>query len=170
MAKDGTNRGGARLGSGRKSKNLKILTIDGQTVEDPEKKAPKIKQYLNAKQENGKPLGAKRIYKDMFAYLQNVGCVELVPEGLIEQYAVATARWIQCEMAVSEYGLTGEHPTTKGTVASVYIGASLNYMKQANQAFFQINQIVKDNRVIEIKPNEAPENDLLKRLKAAKAN
>lgn len=166
MAKDGTNRGGRRLGSGRKLSEAHIVDLSGRAADLTAKPLPKIKQYLNEKQSDGKPLGARRIYKDMLDYLQSVSCVEFVPEPLLEQYSICVARWIQAEHAVSEHGMLGRHPTTKGVIASPFIGIAHDYMKQANQALFQIVQIVQENRVVQEEPAEESVNDLLKRLRA----
>ena len=59
MAKDGTNRGGARVGSGRKAKALTEKMSAGQSakvIELPEppvfkgEDVPPVKQYLTSKQ------------------------------------------------------------------------------------------------------------------------
>ncbi|MCD7736716.1 MAG: hypothetical protein LUI07_07130 [Lachnospiraceae bacterium] len=77
MAKDGTARGGPRTGSGRKSKALTDKIADGNpgkrplTVVDlPEPSSfkgedmPPVKDYLKAKQKNGKDLCAAEVYEE----------------------------------------------------------------------------------------------------------
>lgn len=157
------------MGAGRKPKETKVLNLDGQAADIQGVAMPKIKAYLNEKQKNGKPLGARKIFRDMFDYLAAIGCAEFVPTGLIEQYAICTARWIQLEEEISANGFLAKHPTTGGAIRSPYIDAAQDYMKQANQALFQINGIVKENRVVDLRPNEVPENDLLKRLRERRA-
>ena len=67
MAKDGTNRGGARVGAGRKSKALVDKMNVGQpatiiSLPDPPaftgEDVPPIKEYLTSKQKTGKDLCA----------------------------------------------------------------------------------------------------------------
>ena len=58
---------------------------------------------------------------------------------------MSVSRWIQCEEAVSEFGFLAKHPTTGNAMQSPYVAMSQNYMKQTNQLWFQIYQIVKDN-------------------------
>lgn len=67
MAKDGTNRGGARVGAGRKPKALADKLAEGKsgTVIDlptptslEGRDMPPVKDYLKAKQKNGKDLEA----------------------------------------------------------------------------------------------------------------
>ena len=152
MAKDGTARGGARVGAGRKSKALKdklveegkavVMTIptDIKAVE-----MPPIKDYMKEPQRDGKPLGAEEIFNDVWQWLEKLGCAALINPLLIEQYSMTVARWIQCENAVSQYGMIGKHPTTGAPMASPYVTMSRDYQKQINQVWYEIYQIVKEN-------------------------
>lgn len=79
MAKDGTNRGGARVGAGRKSKALvdKINAgTSAQILELPEpavfegEDVPPVKEYLKAKQKAGKDLCAEEVYKETWNWLK----------------------------------------------------------------------------------------------------
>ena len=71
MAKDGTARGGQRVGAGRKSKALTDKIADGrlngaQVLPEPAEMegtdVPPVKDYLKAAQKNGKDLCAEDIY------------------------------------------------------------------------------------------------------------
>jgi len=117
LAKDGTNRGGARAGAGAKKKPLvdkiaegnpggRKLTVmefsdtanlQGQAMPEPNK-------MLEAIQKDGKTLVASEIYKSTWQWLNERGCAALVSPQLLERYAMSVARWIQCEEAVTEYG------------------------------------------------------------------
>lgn len=123
VAKDGTNRGGPRPGTGPKRKPLldKIQegTAKGTLVmpdELPEpaeiqgEDIPPVREYLTAKQKNGRDLCAEEIFKETWRWLKARGCEMLVNNQLIEQYAMSVARWIQCEEAISEYGYLAKHP------------------------------------------------------------
>ena len=98
MAKDGTARGGARIGSGKKPTNKKkveVLTTTFDDVSDfitPDEiegvEVPPIKDYLKAKQKNGKDLYAEDIFKTTYLWLKKRGCENLVGNQLIEQYAI----------------------------------------------------------------------------------
>lgn len=168
MAKDGTIRGGNRAGSGRKPKKsnkklekntLKIDELEGVDM-------PPIQEYLTAKQKNGKNLVASEVFKNTFLWLKKLGIENLVSVNLIEQYAMSVARWIQCEEAISEYGFLAKHPTTGNAMQSPYVAMSQNYMKQVNQVWFQIYQIVKDNAQDYSGAN--PQDDLMERLLTAR--
>ena len=50
---------------------------------------------------------------------------------LIEAYAQAFARYVQCEQAISKFGLLGKHPTTGAAIASPLVAMSQSFGKQA---------------------------------------
>jgi len=179
MAKDGTARGGQRVGAGRKSKALvdKINdgSLNGATVL-PEPTdiegidVPPIKEYLKSKQKNGKDLCAESVFKDTYTWLKARGCDKLVSSQLIEQYAMSVSRWIQCEECISEFGFLAKHPTTGNAIASPYVAMSQSYMKQVNQSWYQIYQVVKENCSVEYSGG-TPQDDVMERLlRARKGN
>ena len=142
MAKDGTNRGGARVGAGRKPKALVDKIKDGDTAQVIELPAPPtfegadvppVKEYLKAKQKMGKDLCAEEVHKETWLWLKEQGCEKLVNQQLIEQYAMSVSGWIQCEQCISEYGFLAKHPTTGNAIASPYVAMSQTYMKQVDR-------------------------------------
>ena len=82
-------------------------------------------EFLCARQRNGKPLGADEIFRETWLWLKERGCERLVNPRLIESYAQAFARFIQCEEAMSQYGLIGKHPTTGWAIASPFVKMGL---------------------------------------------
>ena len=123
MAKDGTMRGGARVGSGRKSKALTEKIGSGlaaSVIELPEPEeisgedVPPVKEFLKAAQKSGIDLCAEDVFKSTFLWLKERGCDRLVNTQLIEQYAMSVSRWVQCETCISEYGFSGEASDHRG--------------------------------------------------------
>lgn len=172
MAKDGTMRGGARVGSGRKSKALteKIESGLAATVIDlPEpaeisgEEVPPVKDFLKAAQKSGIDLCAEDVFRSTFLWLKERGCDRLVNTQLIEQYAMSVSRWVQCETYISEYGFLAKHPTTGAAITSPYVTMSQNYLKQVNQCWYQIYQIVKENCSVEY-GGANPQDDLMEHL------
>lgn len=158
MARDGTARGGARTGSGRKSKSLQEKVANGnpghkklKVMDLPESAdldgldMPEPKDYMKAKQKVGNDLCAVDVFRETWKWLKECGCDKFVTTQLVEQYAMSVSRWIQCEDAISEYGFIAKHPTTGGACSSPYVQMAQNYMKQVNQTWFQIYQIVKES-------------------------
>ena len=186
MAKDGTNRGGRRVRAGdkpapaaeKKQKGLpvKIMSNDIPALDTAELEAvdlpegavlqgvdmPKPGEYLSARQKNGVPLGADEIYKETWIWLKNRGCEKLVNKRLLESYSLAFARFIQCEDALSTYGLLGKHPTTGGVVASPFASLSQSYQKQANVLWYEIFDIVKQNCTTKF--DGSPQDDMMEQL------
>ena len=176
MAKDGTMRGGPRPGTGPKRKPLVDKINNGKTdtamvlpapTEIEGANVPPVKEYLKASQKNGKDLCAEEVYRDTWNWLKARGCEMLVNNQLIEQYAMSVSRWIQCEEAISEFGFLAKHPTTGNAIASPYVAMSQTYMKQVNQVWYQIYQIVKENCSVEY-GGRSPQDDLMERLLSAR--
>lgn len=179
MAKDGTMRGGARPNTGPKKKALAEKIVEGRaTLEDgavvlPDPveiegvEMPPIKDFLKAKQKNGKDLCAEEVYKSTYLWLKKKRCEKLVSTQLLEQYAMSVSRWVQCEEAISEFGFLAKHPTTGNAMQSPYVAMSQNYMKQVNQVWYQIYQVVKDNCSADI-GGANPQDDLMERLLQAR--
>ena len=179
MAKDGTMRGGARPNTGPKRKALADKIVEGKTtLEDsavilPEPvdiegvDMPPIKDFLKAKQKNGKDMCAEDVYKSTYLWLKKRRCEKLVSTQLLEQYAMSVSRWVQCEEAISEFGFLAKHPTTGNAMQSPYVAMSQNYMKQVNQVWYQIYQVVKDNCSADI-GGASPQDDLMERLLQAR--
>lgn len=154
MAKDGTARGGPRPGTGPKRKplveKLEAGNLEGATVfpipDDLEGwDMPPVKEYMKAKQKNGKDLVAPQIYKETWDWLKARNCEKIVNPQLLEEYSMAVSRWIQCEDAISEFGFLAKHPTTGMATTSPYVNMAQNFQKQMNNAWYQIYQIVREN-------------------------
>ena len=180
MAKDGTNRGGARIGAGAKKKALvdkiaegnpsgRTLTVmDFQNAADLEGvEMPEPSKMLEAVQKDGKILVAGDVYRDTWNWLNERGCAALISPQLLERYAMSVARWIQCEEAVTEFGFLAKHPTTGNAMQSPYVAMSQNYMTQTNRLWLEIFQIVKENSLSEYTGNN-PQDNVMERLLTAR--
>ena len=185
MAKDGTNRGGRRVRAGDKPQPLaekitsgkaaKVLEapdlhpesmLEADDLEDAAdlygEDMPAPSEYLSARQKDGRPLGADALYKETWKWLKERGCERFVNPRLIEAYAQAFTRYIQCEEAISTYGLLGKHPTTGGAIASPFVQMSQSFQKQANLIWYEIFDIVKQNCTTAFTGN--PQDDIMEAL------
>jgi len=176
VAKDGTMRGGPRPGQGRPRKALTDKINDGTAdnalvlptpAEFTGEDVPPVKEYLKAQQKTGKGFCAEEVYKEVYLWLKARGCERLVSSQLIEQYAMTVSRWVQCEEAISEYGFLAKHPTTGNAIASPYVSMSQQYMKQSNQIWYQIYQVVKENCSVDF-GGVSPHDDMMEKLLRAK--
>ena len=169
MAKDGTNRGGARPGAGRPRKALKEKIAEGKSAEvmmqpaDMESaETPPVRDFMKELQRDGTKLLADDVYTETYQWLKERSCEKIVSRQLVEQYAMSISRWIHCEQIVTKYGYISKHPTTGAAIASPYVAMSQNYMKQANQIWNQIFQIVRENCSVEFQGN--PQEDMMEKL------
>ena len=184
MAKDGTNRGGARVGAGAKKKpladkiaegnpgkrKLTVIEFEDNATDLEGQQMPKPSKLLSATQKDGKPLVAEEIYKATWEWLAERKCATLVSPQLLERYAMSVARWIQCEEAISDFGFLAKHPTTGNAIQSPYVAMSQNFMSQTNRLWMEIYQIVKENCATEYS-GETPMDDAMERLlRARKGN
>lgn len=184
MAKDGTNRGGARIGAGAKKKplaeriaegnlgkrELTVIDFDNQSADLEGQPMPKPSRLLSAKQKDGKKLLASGIYKKTWDWLQERHCASLVSPDLLERYAMSAARWIQCEEAISEFGFLAKHPTTGNAIQSPYVAMSQNFMSQTNRLWMEIYQIVKENCASEYNGATPMDDTMELLLRARKGN
>lgn len=192
MARDGTYRGGRRVRAGDKpapaaekianGRKAEIMINDLPELDCEELDAvdlpegavlegadmPKPGNYLSARQKNGKPLGADLIYKETWLWLKKRHCENLVNPRLIESYSQNFARYIQCEDAISTYGLLGKHPTTGGVVTSPFVQMSRQFQKAANLIWYEIFDVVKQNCTEEFEDNPNDTMELLLRAKKGK--
>ena len=163
MDKNGQNRGGARQGSGRKPKgNITLVLSDGKS------KNVAVKEFMERAQKNGSEFLAKRIYSEIYCWLDEAGVIKKIPDHLLQLYSVTIARWIQAEDFISQTGLIGRHPTTGNPMASPYVSLSIEFSKQATSIWYQIYQIIKDSTEEQVAPEE-PSNTLLSLLRKADA-
>lgn len=170
VAKDGTNRGGARPGAGRKPKPLAEKLQDGQSAvallmpeDDPfdGTEINEIKKFLSEDQRIGELYG-KEIFEQMVDWLRKRGCAHLISPHLLEQYAMAMGRWIQLENINSEYGFISKHPTTGAPITSPMATMAQSYLKQANILYQQIFAVVAEN--CREKVTENPQDDIMEKL------
>lgn len=185
MAKDGTNRGGRRVRAGDKPQPLAEKITAGKAariLEAPElptesqleagelgdaaalsgEDMPAPSDYLSARQKDGKPFGADALFIETWSWLKERGCEKFVNPRLIEAYAQAFTRYIQCEEAISTYGLLGKHPTTGGAMSSPFVQMSQSFQKQANLIWYEIFDIVKQNCTTAFVGN--PQDDIMEAL------
>ena len=173
--------GGARVGSGRKSKALSDKLLEGNRGHETLSKIefddlpsgepqgedmPEIADFLKQKTKNATTNLAPQIYESTWKWLRERSCDQLVKKELIEQYALYIARWIQCEEGVNTFGLLAKHPTTNLPIASPYVSMGVNFLKQANIIWLQIWQVVKENCMTPI--GNDPNDDMMEKLLSGK--
>lgn len=173
MNSKGTDRGGARRGTGPKPKKAAAFEV----IEAPEAAAEQANQkeapaWMKRRQLEGRTeLSAEEIQHRIDAWLIERGVRQFVPDHLVEMYAMALARYIQTEEEVSKTGFLAKHPTTGAPMTSPYVTMSIEYSKQVQAHWWQIYQTIKDATAGDENPQvlAAPTISLMELL-AAKRN
>ena len=152
MAEDVINRGGRRMRAGAKPDPLKDKLDAGMTASrllepadfDPigldgaddgdgsvreDETVPEPSVYLAAVQRDGQQLLDGELCGETWAWLEVCGIASFVPPRLKEAYAQAFARYIQCEEAISKFGLLGKQLTTGTALASPFMAMSPSFSK-----------------------------------------
>jgi len=128
---------------------------------------PQPDAFMSAQQKSGIELAAKEIYKSTWEWLAKYRCEHLVTRQNLEQYAMAAARWIQCEEAVSQFGFLAKHPTTGAAITSPYVAMAREYSKHANTLWSQIYAVIQNNCGADYS-GANPQDDVMERLLSAR--
>lgn len=170
--------GGARPGAGRKKKAVtekaengnpggrKLTVLNIPEIEGAE--MPKPHDFLSATQHDGSTLEAADIYREAWEWLKKIGAAQYVSPQLLERYAMASARWIQCEEMTTRLGYLSKHPTTGKPIPSPFINIGINYMNQANRLWSEIFQLVKENCGTDYSAGVNPQDELMEKLLRAR--
>lgn len=146
MAKDGTRRGGARPGAGRKKKvqpeEVRKIISENALTEEEKSKYPKFNPLLC----DGSGIGcAEDVYYSISKFADDNGAIERLPKELIELFAVAYSRWVQTEGEITKNGFISAHPTTGADCKSPLVEIANTYSKQAQNYWYLIWGVIKDS-------------------------
>ena len=156
-----------KIGAGNPGKRPLMVMGAPETAKLECVDMPTPKDYMKEKQKNGGEFCDEEIYTETWEWLKERKCEKLVKPQLIEQYAMSVSRWIQCEQAISEFGFLAKHPTTQQAIASPFVGMAQSYMKQSNQMWAMLYQIVKENCSTEYQ-GATPQDSVMERLLRAR--
>jgi len=173
--------GGARPGSGPKKKPLAEKILDGNPGKRPlevvtfpaaelsGEEMPPPRDYLAALQKDGGHTIAREVYESTWQWLHERRCDHLIPPQVLETYAQTVGRWVQCEEAITTYGFLSKHPTTGAPIQSPFVAISQSFMKQANNQWSQIYQVVRENCAAAFE-GRSPQDDVMEALLSARRN
>ena len=172
--------GGKRSGAGRPKKLLvdkifegtlkkhkaKVLDIpDLADLPDPE--PPEYLKNYNAQAAEYYVPSIDKVYKYIIAWLKRLGCLHLVSEELIGNYAVLKVRFMECESIVGKILFYKKQkmengnpvPNTLEIVPNPMYHMSLSYYKMAESAWSKIWDIVTANSEVYFGDN--PNKDIM---------
>jgi hypothetical protein len=148
MAKDGTLRGGRRVGAGHPRSPLteKLLTGNHgkpithlKVLPSDEEQKPDGFIMLDGIEGGFEIPTAESIYTIMRDFLERTGCVDVVPISLVEDFAFLRRSYLECEYMNRKKGrlIDGSR--------SPYVAMALDYQKASLQVFNHIWSIVEKN-------------------------
>lgn len=146
MAKDGTQRGGARETSGRKARH------EANLADNYHEFCGDIAKPADFLLEEGKE--AVGIYAEMYRWVASFDCLNIVPQSMIEEYAFLTARHRDCERELRNRGYDAS-----GDKLDPVHKMSVEYYKQASNASFAIRSMV-DKAIANAQPANDYEDDM----------
>ena len=145
-------KGGPRPYSGAPKKMVEWETLPTpqmlRAAPETPRPMPEVKDWMVAAQENGEELTAASIYAELDEWMRMYHAYAAVPPLLLQQYAMCVARWVQAEQALSKYGLLALK-ADKSAMESPYAKVGREYLKQANNLWYSINQLIAKSGVIE---------------------
>ena len=157
-----------KISSGNPGKRtLTVIDFKDSAVDLEGQAMPKPSEFLSARQKDGSILCAAEIYENVWKWLSDRSCSSIISPQLIERFAMASARWIQCETLTSELGFLAKHPTTGAAIQSPYVAIANTYMTQANRLWSEIFQIGREN-CIGGYSGATPQDDVMERLLRAR--
>lgn len=101
---------------------------------------------ISDKQRDGSTLKTEDIYKKVLNIIKENGCEGKIPLELVEEYAVCTARWAQCEEQSNKLGLLTKNPISQKPLLSPYVDASMIYLNQSIKLRQEINNLIQKFR------------------------
>lgn len=125
--------------------------------------------FIDIAQKDGSKLKTEEIIKLINKTVAESGCESRVPQELIEEYAVCTARWIQCEENNNKFGLLTKIPISQKPIISPYINAGMLYLNQSIKLRNEINSIIQKFGKIKFEPCD-PVTQLLEERNADENN
>ena len=152
MARDGTARGnmyGNAKGAGRKPAGANVMPgfPIPKTADVPEDLMEALPGFMKASQKMGGDLLAPQVYADTRDFLDARGCLGAVSETMLQQYAMAVARWIQLETLVSDAGFIVTNTGSGGgkkLVQSPLLVALQNQLKIINLTWYPIFTTIRE--------------------------
>jgi hypothetical protein len=151
MAKDGTNRGGARPGAGRKPKPLAEKILEG----NPGKRPLKVVEFYGipasgeltppdflkiASKETAETYPtADMVFMQVSEWLKTTGCAHLISPTLIEDFALNRRAYFECEYMNKKMGRIANGKR------SPYVDMAVSYATLMRTAWDRIWNIIAQN-------------------------
>ena len=156
--------GGYRANAGRPKKSATEKALEG----NPGKRPIEVVDFSDADEIPATPpkwmtdTRAKEIYTFVYEWLKKIGCTKGILPSHLEEYAICKSRWHECENQIERVGMVMKDNQGK-IISSPYLEHARNYLKQSNEVWSKIYQVVRETKLKEW-DNANPNDDVMEKL------
>jgi phage terminase small subunit len=160
--------GGARAGAGRKPKPAAQKILEG----NPGRREIRLLAFEETPDIPENPPEyfsdtAKKIHKDLIAWLKSIGCTKGILPYNVEEYAFCKARWIECEKTNSTRGLILKDPASGKPLISPFVVLAQGYLRDTNEVWAKIYAVIRESKLQKWDEN-SPNDDVFAKLMGGK--
>lgn len=156
-------RGGYRANAGRPKKSVTEKIING----NPGKRKIEILEFEDGTELPNKPASwlntkAKEIWKEVYDWLEKIGCTKGILPCNLDEYAHCKSRWLECEDAITTLGILVKNEKGK-PVQNPCIQMAQQYLRQTNEVWAKIYQVIRETKLSSI-DNNSPNDDIMENI------
>ena len=155
--------GGYRPNAGRPKKSATEKILSG----NPGKRPIEVLEFEDSSNVLKKPANwlspkAKAIWKEVYDWLEKIGCTKGILPYNLDEYAHCKSRWLECEDAITTHGFLLKDGNGK-TINNPCIAMAQNYLRQTNDVWAKIYAVVRETKLTEWNDN-SPNDDIMENL------
>lgn len=155
--------GGYRPNAGRPKKSATEKILNG----NPGKRPIEVLDFDESSNVLKKPANwlspkAKAIWKEVFDWLEKIGCTKGILPYNLDEYAHCKSRWLECEEAITTHGFLLKDGNGK-TINNPCIAMAQNYLRQTNDVWAKIYAVVRETKLTEWN-DDSPNDDIMENL------
>lgn len=155
--------GGYRVGAGRPKKSVTEKILNG----NPGKRKIGVLEFGDEAKIPNRPASwlspkAKEIWKQVYEWLEKIGCTKGVLPYNLDEYAHCKSRWLECEEAITTHGFLLKDASGK-TINNPCIQMAQNYLRQTNDVWAKIFAVVRETKLTDWN-DDNPNNDIMENI------
>lgn len=155
--------GGYRPNAGRPKKSATEKILNG----NPGKRPIEVLEFEDDSQIPKKPANwlspkAKVIWKEVYEWLEKIGCTKGILPYNLDEYAHCKSRWLECEEAITTHGFLLKDANGK-TINNPCIAMAQNYLRQTNDVWAKIYAVVRETKLTEWN-DDSPNDDIMENI------
>lgn len=155
--------GGYRPNAGRPKKSVTEKIING----NPSKRKIEVLEFEDESKVPKKPANwlspkAKEIWKEVYEWLEKIGCTKGILPYNLDEYSHCKSRWLECEQAITTHGFILKDSNGR-TINNPCISMAQNYLRQTNDVWLKIYAVVRETKLKEWN-DDSPNDDIMENI------